>query len=158
MTSVSLWAIFVFVGFPTYTLKLQLFVKTFPFLISDSIMNLIRWFFSSLFISRSIPVGRYYFFPRADVPGRSIFLLWRRSSMWRQTSSLSFMLTRMDSGGSSVSLLGSTPSRTGVVLDVFAVSAFLNLVCIWCADSLLYLEKERPPGSLQQTFCFSSIL
>lgn len=72
--------------------------------------------FISLFISRSIPVGRYYFFPRAVVPGRSIFLLWRRSSMLRHPSSLFFMLTRTDSGGSSVSLLGSTPSRTGVVL------------------------------------------
>lgn len=50
--------------------------------------------------------------------------------MWRHPSSLSFMLTRMDSGGSSVSLLDSTPSRTGVVLDVFAVSAFLNPVSI----------------------------
>lgn len=97
---------------------------------ADSIINLLNMVFASLFVSRLIPAGRYFFFPRVVVPGRSIFLLWRRSSMWRHPSSLSFTLTRMGSGGSSVSPLGSTPSRTGVVLDVFAVSAFSNPVCI----------------------------
>lgn len=46
--------------------------------------------------------------------------------MWRHPSSLSFILTRMASGGSSVSPLGSTPFRTGVALDGFAVSVFSN--------------------------------
>lgn len=99
-----------------------------------------------LLISRWIPVGKCCFSPRVDVPGRSIFLLWRRSSMWRHPSSLSFIRTRMDSGGSSVSLLGSTPFRTGVALDDFVASVLSQNVGRVSAahpllENLLYLEE-----------------
>ncbi len=89
-------------------------------------------FSGSGLVSRWIPVGKWYCFPRVGVLGRSICLLWRRSCRWRHPSSSSFTLTRMDSGGSSVSLLGSTPSRTGAtsfiwqILGMFVATNFLD--------------------------------
>lgn len=72
MTSVSLWAIFVFVWFPTYTLKLQLFVKTCPFLSTDSSMNLIRWFLLLFpFPGRSQWGGTTFFPERLSLEGAS---------------------------------------------------------------------------------------
>lgn len=70
--------------------------------------------------------------PRVAVPGRSICLLWRRSSKWRLPSSLSFIPTRMDIGGSSASPPDSTPSRTGnsfnqTLLDF--IKGHFNAIC-----------------------------
>ncbi len=78
-------------------------------------------------------MGRWWCSPRAVVPGRSICLPWRRSSRWRRPSSLSFTLTRIVSGGSSASPLGSTPSRTGatspkVYFQFDFIKGYLNAI------------------------------
>lgn len=63
--------------------------------------------------SRLIPAGRWWCSLRVAVPGRSICWHWRKSSRWTPPLNLSYIQTRMDSGGFSVFLQVSTRSRTG---------------------------------------------
>lgn len=66
-------------------------------------------------VFRLIPAGRWWCSLRVGAPGRSICSHWRKSSRWTPPLNLSYIQTRMDSGGFSVFLQVSTRSRTGIL-------------------------------------------